>query len=109
VDESSFHFTEIDQVIRALTGETGAMMSNNEIVRTLLNSKRFGYELKKKEEPKPEASKVEVVKCILYQKCPVCEGTGVFNHYNPMTTILTSVCHVCRGSGIIPMKTIETI
>ena len=47
----------------------------------------------------------KIVNYVPYQKCPVCDGTGiiirtVFNH---TATYTQNTCDVCNGTKIIPM------
>ena len=35
----------------------------------------------------------------MWQKCPICNGTG--NSYNNMTMNTSSTCKTCNGKGII--------
>lgn len=46
-------------------------------------------------------TKSKIVEYIPYQKCPICEGTGIII---TITTIYTkNTCDVCNGTKIIPM------
>ena len=50
----------------------------------------------------------DVIKCVPYQKCPVCEGSGQIyvsqlNPYETNVSIGYNPCNVCGGNGIIPM------
>ncbi len=39
----------------------------------------------------------------MYQKCPICNGTG--KSYNNMTINTSSTCRTCNGKGIISKLT----
>jgi len=48
----------------------------------------------------PMNTKYKIQKCVPYQKCPVCNGTGK----EPVnSTAMTIVCTICHGMKIIPM------
>lgn len=45
-------------------------------------------------------------KWVPYQKCPVCEGSGVVWNPHAMSTAPSQICSVCNGAKIIPQYVI---
>ena len=56
---------------------------------------------------KTKPNSYNVVNCVPYQKCPICDGSGLDTRFVCAGSPFGQICTVCDGKRIIPMHVIK--